>query len=812
MKLLSFYTNYMQSVKSKLIVSVVLIHTILMGLVISDLVKRESQFIQEQLSAKAYELTSILAQTSSVPLLNNDLVALEESLSSINNNSIAFILDTSSRVKAATNKEYFNKYLDDEVSKNIFETLKKSKELRYQMTHDNVIDTIQVIKVENSTIGYVRTILDSSKLSNELAIITNQALLYITIAILLGAFFAWISVRKITSRLNNVALAAEQIANKNFDVALPPSENNDEVSKMIDAFNVMSKSIQGYMDDLQKSNERIYSEKELAEVTLSSIGDCVIVTDAYGKVKFINPAAEEVIKYSIDEAKGKKIEELFELYNEDSHQKLESQIYVSIREERVVSLSNHTFLINRYGRQYAIENSFAPIKNIHGVIEGAILVFHDVTYKKKEERRVKWQSTHDPLTKLSNRLGFETILNNLAQQPQRDNSQHALLFMDLDKFKIINDTAGHMAGDEVLRQVSSLLKRIIRKNDFLSRFGGDEFGLILFNCDKNLSKEIAQKLIDTVLEHTFVWHDKKFKIGVSIGISMIDILNSDATLILSSADLACYVAKERGRNRYYIAQESDLVHLNNEQQFNWVSKINSAIKDRKFILYVQKIKDLITENDHYEVLIRLREDTNTIIYPDSFLPHAEKYALLPKIDRYVIEEFFSWFTLHEKTLPKNLTFSLNITGQSISDVEFVNDVLLLTQKYNMDCNRVIFEITESTAIANLNESKDFFRKLIAKGFRFSLDDFGTGLSSFAYLKQLPIHFLKIDGVFIKHMLTDKIDRGMVESIFKIGSLMNLKIIAEYSESDAIVTELKKIGIHYAQGYAVEKPHSIDDLL
>ncbi|MDO8454896.1 MAG: EAL domain-containing protein [Sulfurimonas sp.] len=805
----------MQSIKSKLIVSVILIHAILMSLVIFDLVQRESAFMQTQLSSKAYELTSILAQTSSVSLLNNDLVALEELLSSFNNksnNSMVFILDKSAKVRASTNREYFNKYLDDAISKNLLETIKNENVLHHQTTHDNVIDTIQIIEVEKNVIGYVRTILDSTVLSNELAIITQQGLFYVLLAILLGSFFAWFSVRKITSRLDIVALASEKIANKDFNVDLPLSDNNDEVSKMTNAFYVMSKSIQGYIDDLQKSNELIYNEKQLAEVTLSSIGDCVIVTDASGKITFINPAAEEIIKYNINEAKGKKIEELFELYSEDTHLKLESQLYVSIREERVVWLSNHTLLVNRYGRQYAIEDSSAPIKNIHGTIEGAILVFHDVTLKKKEERRIKWQSTHDSLTKLNNRLGFETVLNNLSQQPQRDNSQHALLFMDLDKFKIINDTAGHLAGDEILKQVASLLSKSIRKNDFLSRFGGDEFGLILFNCDKELSKEIAQKLIDAVLEYTFKWRDKEFKIGVSIGISMIDKDNYDPTLILSSADLACYVAKERGRNRYYIAQESDLAYLNNEQQFNWVSKINNALRDKKFVLHVQKIKDLIAENDHYEVLIRLLDEQNSIIYPDSFLPHAQKYALLPKIDRYVIEEFFSWFKTHETTLAKNLTFSVNITGQSISDVEFVDDVLLLVHKYNMDCNRVIFEITESTAIANLNESQLFFDKLTTQGFRFSLDDFGTGLSSFAYLKSLPIHFLKIDGAFIKNMLTDKIDRGMVESIFKIGSLMNLKIIAEYSETDAIISELKNIGIQYAQGYAVEKPHSIHDLL
>ncbi|MDA3947299.1 MAG: EAL domain-containing protein [Helicobacteraceae bacterium] len=811
----SLYRRYRDSLQTRLIVNVIIIHAVLMSLVVYDLIERERQFMQEQLSHKGYEKTTLLISHATIPLLNNDLVALDELLDdrpALKDHYMTFILDKHGRVRASTKKEYFNKQLNDPLSREQLTHLSDSDLSIDQIIHDDLVDTIGVITVNDAIIGYVRTIIDRSTLSQELSIMTNKGMFYVLLAILIGALFAWIVVRQMTRQLNLVASAAEQIANKDFNVDLPVTRNNDELAKMIAAFKVMSESIQEYVDELQKSNTIIYQEKELAEVTLRSIGDCVIVTDAYGKVKFINPPAEEILLYTNAEAADKKIETLFTIFQEGTAKQMESPLYTSIREERVVSLSNHTTLINREGRPFFIEDSSAPIKNAEGVIEGAILVFHDVTEKKKSEKALQWQATHDALTKLHNRTAFQTTLKNTVRQATHDNTHHAVLFMDLDKFKRINDTVGHLAGDEVLKQAAFLLRKSVREEDYLCRFGGDEFALILFDCDTAMAEKWAQKLIDTILEHTFYWNEKNFKIGLSVGIAEVNAGNSNVTAILSQADLACYLAKEKGRNRFYVAQKSDLDQLDNLDELQWISRIANAIKENHFRLYIQKIKDLSGNSDHYEILLRLIEDGETVLYPDFFLPQAERLNLMPKIDRYVIEEFFRWFTLNKKELSETLCFSVNITGQSISDNTFVDDILLLADQYHMDCSRVIFEITENTAISNLNEAQYFFNTLSAKGFRFSLDDFGTGLSSFAYLKLLPVTFLKIDGIFVKDIINDKIDRGMVESIYRIGSLMGLKIIAEYAETDAIITELTEMGVHYAQGYAIEKPHPIDDIL
>ncbi|MGD9655178.1 MAG: EAL domain-containing protein, partial [Sulfuricurvum sp.] len=565
-----------------------------------------------------------------------------------------------------------------------------------------------------------------------------------------------------------------------------------------------------YIDQLNKTNELIHDEKEFAEVTLSSIADGVIVTDTRGIVNFLNPAAEKIIKYTISEAKNKQIEELFSLIHEDTQEEIRPPIYESIAKNKEVWLNNKAILLDKEATRYAIEDSSAPIRDIEGRIRGAVFVFRDITQKKKDERKVRWQATHDELTKLNNRIGFHLMLDELCLEIN-EQTQHILFFMDLDKFKIINDTAGHLAGDEVLRQIAKLLQKKTRKNDFLCRFGGDEFGLILKNCDIASATKIANKLIEDILDYSFVWGERQFKIGLSIGIAIIDRDNNNPTTILSNADFACYKAKDLGRNRYYVYKEEDNKNTEHIHEINWVARINRAMKNRNFVLYVQKIQGLTCDETHYEVLIRLLEN-GEIFYPDSFLPHAQIYSLMPQIDRYVIGELFSWYDANRAKIAKNQKFAINLAGQSISDSEFARDIIELSEKYAIDPSAVIFEVTESTAIENLHLSIPFFTLLKEKGFAFSLDDFGTGLSSFAYLKSLPVDYLKIDGVFIKDILTNEIDKGMVESIHKISSLMQIKTVAEYVENHQITDTLKEIGIDYAQGYAIAKPRPIKEIV
>ncbi len=814
MNLKKLWLNYKDSVRSKLIVNVILIHAVLMGFIVYDLYDREASFMKKQLSQKGHDLTSILSKSAVVPFLNNDLIALKELITdtdNITNIKEIFILDKRLKVKASTSSDYFNKTLDDKISLDIVLKLEKSSNNYFQMTHSNLIDTIHNIKVNNKVIGYVRTLIDKKALTNQLKIMTSKGLLYVFIAILLGAIFAWLSMQAMTKKLQIASMVAEEISNKNFSIELELPTNNDEVSKVLRAFIIMKKSIQDYIGELKRSNKIIYKEKTLAEVTLSSIGDSVIVTNKDGNVTFINPPAEKILAYSKYEAYTLKIDELFELYCENTNSKLKSSVYKAMKRKKVIRNKDSIILVNRNLEKFYIEKSASPIVGIDGAIEGAVLVIHDASEERKTQIDMRWNATHDSLTKLSNRIAFDVVLSNLIKRVKRDSSSHVFFFMDLDKFKIINDTVGHIVGDQVLKDIAILLKNNLRENDFIFRFGGDEFGVILFDCDINSATKIAQNFIDKVSEYKIDVNERVFQIGLSIGISKINSEHCDFKDILSSADFACYLAKNSGRNRFHIASAEDLEQLNKEFGLNWISKINSALKNNKFILYIQKIKDLSQDNDHYEILLRMYDEDGNMIFPNTFLPYAEKYSLMYEIDNYVIETFFNWFNLNKDTLNKNLLFSINITGQSISNKNFLKNILNLVNRYNIDPKKIIFEITETTAIANIDQSKRFFSLLSEKGFKFSLDDFGTGLSSFEYLKNMPINYLKIDGTFIKDILTDPIDRGMVEAIYKIGSMMGLKIIAEYAENNDIIAELKKIGIHYAQGYAVERPHPIIDL-
>lgn len=811
MKKFSLFSFYKNSLKAKLIVNVIFIHIALIFFIMLDLLLRENHFLYERISEKGFNSSALLVSNAATPLLHNDLVALDELLNQIliNDVYLIFIMDRYGKVRASNDKKYFNLYLQDEKSKELLQAVRTSQQDTIQVEHNNLIDTISCITIDDNIVGFVRVVLDKKQIDSQIKQTINNGLIYMLIAIIFGSLFAWIGIRKFTKKLDSVSLAAKQIANKDFSISLPQTTSDDELDNMINALDVMSNSISGYISQLNSTNELIYDEKEFAEVTLSSIADGVIVTDINGIVNFINPAAQKIIKCTIFEAKGKKIESIFTLLHEDTLMPIIHPVYDSISEDEEILLNNKAILINNKHEHFAIEDSTAPIRDIKGKIRGAVFVFRDITTKKADEKKVRWQATHDELTKLNNRIGFQHTLEELFEN-RTPKTHHVLLFMDLDKFKVVNDTAGHLAGDEVLKDIATLLQEKTRKNDFLCRFGGDEFGLILKDCDINTAKNIAKKLIDSVLEYSFFWEGKKFKIGLSIGIAPIDSTSISPTTVLSNADSACYRAKDLGRNRYHIYNPDEIDSNANIKEMDWIARINQGLKNKNFVLHVQKIQGLSSDTVHYEVLIRLIEN-GTIYYPDSFLSHARIYALMPQIDRYVIRELFEWYSTHKEHL-NNQVFSINLSGQSISDKELASDIIALSEHYKIDNRNFIFEVTESSTIENLNLSMLFFSALQAKGFAFSLDDFGTGLSSFAYLKTLPVNYLKIDGVFIKDILTNEIDRGIVTSIHNISALMDIKTVAEYVESIEAQDTLKSIGIDYAQGYAIEKPHDINNLL
>ena len=444
------------------------------------------------------------------------------------------------------------------------------------------------------------------------------------------------------------------------------------------------------------------------------------------------------------------------------------------------------------------------------MVIGVVLVFHDVTHSRQMAREISYQATHDALTGLLNRREFESRLNGLIGNAIAEHRQHALLYLDLDQFKVVNDTSGHSAGDELLRQLTHVMQGKIRDADVLARLGGDEFGVLLGNCHVDQAARLADELIGAVKDFHFSWGDKSFSIGASIGMVAITDQSQNWATLLGNADAACYIAKEKGRNRVQIYHSEDAELAQRHSEMHWVARIAKAFEEDRFLLHCQPIvasRPDSKEPPHFEVLLRMLDESGEIVLPGAFIPAAERYNLMTMVDRWVIANTFNWLTAHKNT---PMVCAINLSGQSIGEDRFLDFVVDQIRGTGIDPGNVCFEITETAAIANLTRAIHFIGELKGLGCRFSLDDFGSGLSSFAYLKNLPVDYLKIDGGFVKDMDQNNTNFAMVDAINNIGHTMKISTIAEFVENQAIMDMLATIGVDYAQGFAIAKPSPLAD--
>ena len=599
-------------------------------------------------------------------------------------------------------------------------------------------------------------------------------------------------------------------------------------------------SVQRNISDRKRMEQAFFKEKELAQVTLQSIGDAVITTDSGGCILTLNPVAEKLTGWSTSEATGLSLASVLRIVDETSRMPIENIAQIALYEGRIVDQGHNSLLIARNNREFAIDHCVAPIHASNGKIVGAVVVFRDVTQVRTQARQLTWQATHDPLTQLVNRREFEYQLEHALHSAQGYGQEHVMLYLDLDRFKIVNDTNGHVAGDELLRQVSQLFKTNIRKTDILARLGGDEFAVLLYNCSPEHGLEVAELLLHSIQGFRFAWQDKTFSIGVSIGLVAINPKTASTSAVLIAADLACYAAKNKGRNRVQVYQAGDRELIKQHGETQWVVQINQALEENRFRLYSQPIVPLLnspTTGTHCEILLRLQLATGQLVSPMAFIPAAERYNLMHTIDRWVIRTLFSnlskIFTANllvqnpaaesEKivTLPAGSSpsnsqssfakhpslYAINLSGDSLNEeklIEFIQEQFSIHQ---IPPEIICFEITETVAIANLSKAASLIWQLKELGCQFALDDFGSGMSSFAYLKSLPVDYIKIDGNFIKNIADNPIDVAMVEAITKIAHVMGIKTIAEYVESQAVMDKLKELGVDYAQGYFLGKPES-----
>lgn len=568
-------------------------------------------------------------------------------------------------------------------------------------------------------------------------------------------------------------------------------------------------SIQRNITERKRMEQALFEEKELAQVTLNSIGDGVITTDAKGLIVSLNRVAETLTGWDREEAKGLPLNRVLKIIHEVTGNPRENTAEIALRENRIVEVTEYSVLMARNGYQFAIDHSAAPIHTNDGCIIGAVVIFRDVTQIRTQAHQLSWQATHDALTSLVNRREFEYQLQQAVQNAQKHNQQHLLLYLDLDRFKIVNDTCGHIAGDELLRQISELFKQRIRKTDMLARLGGDEFAILLYQCPCSQGIQVAESLLHSIQSFRFIWENKTFTIGVSIGLVTIDTNSLSPSNILTAADAACYAAKDKGRNRIQVYEVGDRELARQRGEAHWAVKVNQALEDNNFCLYAQPIISLImpTNTEHYEILLRLKGEQNQLIPPMAFMPAAERYNLMHIIDRWVIRTLFASL---KPTNNKN--YAINLSGASINDDQFIDFLTEQFCTYQVAPELICFEITETMAIANLSKAANLIRKLKELGCQFALDDFGCGMSSFAYLKNLPVDFVKIDGNFVKNIVNSSVDLAMVEAINSIGHVMGIQTIAEYVENEMILNKLKELGVDGAQGYYIGKPQPLQTLL
>lgn len=558
---------------------------------------------------------------------------------------------------------------------------------------------------------------------------------------------------------------------------------------------------------------QLHKERDLAQVTLASIGDGVITTDEAGQVQYMNPVAERLTGWWAHEAKGQLVGTVFRLVDERSSERIANPVRETLARGKVFHRLEHALLLRRDGERVPVLDTTAPIRSRDGFLIGAVLVFHDVTVTLNLARELTHQASHDALTGVPNRREFERRLAELLERPRVADETHIILYLDLDQFKVVNDTCGHVAGDELLRQVSALLKQRLRAADLLARLGGDEFGLILEACPRDQALELAEGIREEVQDFRFAWEGKVFSIGVSIGLVEVVSGEGDLVRLLSAADAACYVAKEEGRNRVHMYQPDDDTLLKQHGQMQWVGRLQSALDQDRLRLYVQPIVPLHAPEHnrmHFEILVRLEED-GRLISPGSFLPAAERYGLMPRIDQWIVNNTLAWLGDRFRTTGEiEGVYCINLSGASLSDERFRQTLRTMLEQLHLPAGAICFEITETAAVANLSKVVHFIREVKQLGCSFALDDFGSGLSSFAYLKNLPVDFLKIDGSFIKDVDRDPIDLAMVQAINAIGHVMGLKTIAEFVETEAILQRMIDIGLDYAQGYHLGEPRPLAD--
>ncbi len=549
--------------------------------------------------------------------------------------------------------------------------------------------------------------------------------------------------------------------------------------------------------------------KRQAQYTLESISEGVITTDNDGRVDYMNQAAESLIGTNRDEASGHRIGELFTLVDDADRRPLGDPVERCLAMRRRVNMGRRAVLVSSDGEhEHSVEITASPVRGPSNSISGTVVVFHDVSELRGLTRKMSYQATHDPLTGLINRREFERRLDEAMDTAHADEAVHIVFYMDLDRFKAVNDTCGHLAGDNMLREVATLIKEQVRDSDFVGRLGGDEFGALLIGCPLEKARQIATDICNAVADYRFVWKDKIFNIGISVG--LIEVSHASGTLqdVMSAADSACYMAKQQGRGQVHVYSARDEAVARERGDIQWLRQLQTALHEDSFELAVQPIISMsgrAESGPSVEVLIRLDDGQSRATNSAEFLRPAERYQMMPQIDRWVINATLAAISSGEIKLTTHRSCAINLSSQTLGDEAFLGFVVDSLDRSGVAPSSICFEVTEAAILSNVQHAQRFIEVLHGIGCEFSLDDFGSGLGSFSSLKHLPIDYLKIDGTYTRNLRSDLVNQEMVVAMIKLARTMQFRIVAEQVENQEDFDWLRDAGVDFVQGYFVEAP-------
>ncbi|MBS1146250.1 MAG: diguanylate cyclase/phosphodiesterase [Proteobacteria bacterium] len=791
-----------RSIRTKLVVFSIAVEIIMLGLLLANSFRLLNQTLQEQTHVRLEALTPLLNASLSTPLFQRDIAAIREILGELVDSRKAdlgyiVVYDNRDNVFASAGSIHIDSMprLDMNVDSSL---------------DDLTYDTQAPLTVGGAEVGRVRFGLSLTELAASRDLILRQGMLIAGLEILLSFLLLAGIGYLLTRHIRALVEATRKVAAGDYAIRIP-NQGHDEINLLGENFNVMSQAVQERVDALSRSEWALHEEKERAEVTLHSIGDGVITTDVDGCVRYMNPVAERLTGHTLASAEGMLIERVYNVIDEQTGSSLANPLRLCLADQTSICSVLQAQLISADGQIHSVEETASPIRDREGRTIGAVLVVHDVTASREASRQLEYQATHDALTGLLNRRQFERYIERAIESVASDGRTHAMCYMDLDQFKVVNDTCGHSAGDRLLVELSRIIRGKTREKDILGRLGGDEFGLLLYDVNLDQANFYAAEIRNSIRDYRFLVDGYTFEVGVSIGIVSIHADSGSLADVFTAVDVACYVAKDKGRNEIYISQMNDVEQARRQLEMQWSTRIPPALKENRFVLHYQKVLPLSDDpglSPRCELLVRMVESNGTLIPPGRLIPAAERFRQMPDIDRWVIHNALKLVAGRGQNGGFS-AYAINLSGQSLGQPELLDFVKREILRSGVRPDMLTFEITETAAIQNVVHASRFMAELKQMGCQFALDDFGSGLSSFGYLKKLPVDYLKIDGSFVRNMLHDHHDHSIVVAIAQIAKTLGIRCVAEFVGDHDTLIALREIGVDYGQGFFLHMPEPLD---